>query len=318
MTDVFIHPSADVASQIIGSGSRIWQYAVVLEKARIGKDANICSHCFIENDVVLGDRVTVKCGVQLWDGLRIGSDVFVGPNVTFTNDKHPRSKVPPDQFLTTTIEDHVSIGAGAVVLPGLTVGRGATVGAGAVVTKSVPPNALVVGNPARITHFQSHEISAKVLLEKSSPTQQETVEPQVRGTGVTGTALHQLKRVANQSGALTVGEYERDIPFSAKRYFVVFDVPAGETRGGHAHRDCHQFLICVRGSCRVLLDNGQERATVRLDGPDHGVYMAPGIWSVQFDHSDDAVLLVFASEYYDPDDYIADYDHFLALAGDSH
>ena len=148
-----IHPSADVQSQSIGEGTSVWQYVVILQRARIGRDCNINAHCFIENDVVLGDRVTVKCGVYLWDGLRVADDVFIGPNATFTNDRLPRSKHYPDSFAETVIEQGASIGAAAVILPGLTIGRGAMVGAGAVVTRDVPPRALVVGNPARIVRY---------------------------------------------------------------------------------------------------------------------------------------------------------------------
>lgn len=126
---------------------------VILAQARIGRDCNINAHCFIENDVVLGDRVTVKCGVYLWDGLRVADDVFIGPNATFTNDRLPRSKQYPDSFPQTVIERGASIGAAAVILPGLTIGAGAMVGAGAVVTRDVPARALVVGSPARIVRY---------------------------------------------------------------------------------------------------------------------------------------------------------------------
>lgn len=145
-----IHPSADVQSSVIGEGTNIWQYVVVLPKARIGRDCNICAQVFIENDVVVGDRVTIKNGVQLWDGLRVEDDVFIGPNVTFTNDKFPRSKVYPGAFPNTTVRKGASIGGGAVILPGLTIGEHSMVGAGAVVTRDVPSRAIVVGNPARI------------------------------------------------------------------------------------------------------------------------------------------------------------------------
>lgn len=146
----FIHSMSDVQSTAIGSGSRIWQFVVVLPKARIGKNCNICSHCLIENDVLIGDRVTVKSGVQLWDGIRLEDDVFVGPNVTFTNDIFPRSKHYPEVFPITLIKVGASIGGGATLLPGITIGRHAMIGAGAVVTKSVPDGVVVVGNPARI------------------------------------------------------------------------------------------------------------------------------------------------------------------------
>lgn len=147
--DIFIHPLSDVQCTNIGSGTRIWQFVVILKGAKIGTEANICAQCFIENDVVIGDRVTVKSGVQLWDGLRIGDDVFIGPNVTFTNDLYPKSKVYPERFPLTIVENGVSIGGGAVILPGLTIGEGALIGAGAVVTKSVSPNTTVAGNPAK-------------------------------------------------------------------------------------------------------------------------------------------------------------------------
>ncbi|HET6407013.1 MAG TPA: acyltransferase [Chthoniobacteraceae bacterium] len=144
-----IHPSADVAQCVIGEGTLIWQNVVILAGARIGRDCNICAHVLIEGDVVVGDRVTVKSGVQLWDGLRVADDVFIGPNATFTNDPFPRSRVALDVYPETVIERGASIGAGAVILPGLTIGTGAMVGAGAVVTRDVQPNMLVIGNPAR-------------------------------------------------------------------------------------------------------------------------------------------------------------------------
>jgi acetyltransferase-like isoleucine patch superfamily enzyme len=146
---MFIHPSSDVQSKQIGEGTRVWQYVVILPGAVIGRDGNICSHCFIENKVIVGDRVTVKCGVQLWDGVTLEDDVFVGPNATFTNDLNPRSRNDAAKLLPTLVKKGASIGANATILPGLTIGEGAMVGAGAVVTKDVPPRTLVVGNPAR-------------------------------------------------------------------------------------------------------------------------------------------------------------------------
>ena len=147
---MFIHPSSDVQSKQIGEGTRIWQYVVILPGAVIGRDGNICSHCFIENKVVVGDRVTVKCGVQLWDGVTLEDDVFVGSNATFTNDMKPRSRNAAAQLMPTLVKKGATIGANATILPGLTIGEGAMVGAGAGVTKDVPPGCTVVGNPARI------------------------------------------------------------------------------------------------------------------------------------------------------------------------
>jgi UDP-2-acetamido-3-amino-2,3-dideoxy-glucuronate N-acetyltransferase len=145
----FIHDRALVESDSIGAGTRIWAFAHVLAGAVIGADCNVCDHTYIEGDVVIGDRVTLKSGVFLWDGLRIEDDVFIGPQATFTNDPMPRSR-QPFTLARTTICAGASIGAGAVILPGLTIGERAMVGAGAVVTKDVPPDAVVVGNPARV------------------------------------------------------------------------------------------------------------------------------------------------------------------------
>lgn len=144
-----IHPLSDVQSENIGIGTSIWQFCVILPGAQIGAECNICSHCLIENGVIVGNRVTVKCGVQLWDGLRVEDDVFIGPNVTFTNDMHPRSKQYPDEFPETIIRRGASIGANATILPGIEIGEGAMIGAGSVVTKSVAPGVTVVGNPAK-------------------------------------------------------------------------------------------------------------------------------------------------------------------------
>lgn len=145
-----VHQLADVHSTDIGDDTRIWQFSVVLSGAKIGSRCNLCAHTFVENDVVVGDNVTLKCGVYLWDGMRVGNDVFIGPNVTFCNDKYPKSGVRDERrkLIQTAICDGASIGAGAVVLPGVRIGRNAMVGAGAVVTKDVPDGVTVAGNPA--------------------------------------------------------------------------------------------------------------------------------------------------------------------------
>lgn len=144
-----IHPTAEVQTKDVGEGTYIWQHSVVLSGAKIGSGCNINAHCFVENDVVLGNDVTVKSGVYLWDGLTLEDRVFVGPNVTFTNDMRPRSKQYPDAFLRTVVREGASIGAAAVILPGLTIGKFAMVAAGSVVTRDVPDHTLVVGSPAR-------------------------------------------------------------------------------------------------------------------------------------------------------------------------
>lgn len=311
MTQPFIHALSDVQSQAIGAGTRVWQFVVILPGARIGSDCNICSHCLIESDAVIGDRVTVKSGVQLWDGLRIGDDVFIGPNASFTNDRFPRSRQRPEKFLETVVEQGASIGAGAVVLPGIRIGSNAMVAAGAVVTRSVPPNAIVVGNPAKIVGY----VDADRNRSAAKSVQSLPLEIGAHGTQVAGVFLHRMNRASDIRGSLTVGEFERTVPFPVKRYFMVFDVPSVETRGEHAHRECHQFLICVRGSCSVVADDGKSRQEFLLDRADLGIHLPPMVWGIQYKYSADAVLLVFASHYYDSADYIRDYSEFKRLVG---
>ena len=306
----FVHDKALCESPNIGEGTRIWAFAHVLPGARIGAGCNVCDHVFIENDVSIGDDVTIKCGVQIWDGVTLEDGVFVGPNATFTNDISPRSKVRPGAFLRTTVEHGASVGANATILPGLRIGRNAMVGAGAVVTRSVPPDAIVAGNPARIIGYTG----------ASGHGPGEASEPLVPGSGqavesgLPGVRLLDLPRFSDMRGSLAAIDFEADLPFVPRRSFMVFEVPSEQTRGEHAHRHCHQFLVCIRGSVRVLADNGRSRREFRLDSPGTGLHLPPMIWSTQDRYSSDAMLLVFASDRYDPEEYIRDYGEFIALA----
>jgi UDP-2-acetamido-3-amino-2,3-dideoxy-glucuronate N-acetyltransferase len=303
----FQHPLAVVESSTIGENTRIWAFAHVLPGARIGSDCNICDHVFIENDIVIGDRVTVKCGVQLWDGLDVEDDVFIGPNATFTNDAFPRSKQHQEKLPRTRIAQGASIGANSTILPGLTIGPRSMVGAGAVVTHDVPADAIVTGNPARITGYSG-------IQEKRLPAP--GVAPATPGrasTLVQGVTIHRLPRVDDLRGSLTFGEANLHVPFEVKRYFVVFGVSNQQIRGEHAHRTLHQFLVCVHGSCHVVADDGITRQEFALDQPSVGLHLQPMTWAVQYKYSSDAVLMVLASDSYDAADYIRDYSEFLAL-----
>lgn len=309
-SDVFLHPQSLCESRNIGRGTRIWAFAHVLPGATIGADCNVCDHVFIENDVVVGDRVTIKSGVQLWDGVRVGDDVFLGPNATFSNDKYPRSKQYQDRVERTDIGHGASIGAGAVILPGIRIGSRAMVGAGAVVTHDVPARAVVSGNPARIVGYvdtprlNATSASAAVATSDRAP-----ATPSVRGV-----SLHDLTLVDDLRGQLAAGECLEQIPFEPRRFFVVFDVPGKEVRGENAHRSCQQFLVCLRGRVSIVVDDGRSAAEIELATPRLGLCVRPMVWTAQFKYSADAMLLVLASDHYDAADYIRDYDEFLSLA----
>lgn len=296
--DFFVHPEGICESPNVGARTRVWAFSHVLPGAVIGEDVNINDHVFVENDVVIGDRVTLKSGVQVWDGIRLGDDVFIGPNATFTNDPFPRSKQYPEAFAQTVIEDGASVGGGAVILPGIRVGRRAMIGAGAVVTKNVPPYAIVVGNPARIVGYAETDMATVTTTAVSGAPE-----------GITA-----LRTVSDIRGDLLPIDLPGDLPFVPQRVFFVHGVPSKEVRGEHAHRQCEQFLICISGSVSCIVDDGTTRHEYVLDDPSMGLHMPPMTWGTQYDYSADAVLVVFASRPYEDADYIRDYEEFRALA----
>ncbi len=304
----FKHPNSIVESDKIGDNTRIWAFVHILPGANIGSDCNICDHVFIENNVSIGDRVTIKSGVQLWDGVKIDDDVFIGPNVTFTNDLFPRSKHFLDSPLKTHIKKGASIGANATILPGISIGRHSMIGAGAVVTKDVPPNAIAVGNPAYISGYVSQKPS------KTSPKLDFPNDPTIKtiNSDVDGVAVYFLPFITDMRGSLSFAEYGQFLPFVPKRYFLVFDVANKEIRGEHAHKTLHQFIVCVKGSCSIVVDNGRISQEILLNKPNIGVHLPPMVWGIQYKYTEDAVLLVLASDTYNPDDYIRDYDEFLS------
>lgn len=301
---VFVHPRAIVEEgAILGEDTRVWAFAHILGGARIGNDCNICDNTFIENDVICGDRVTIKCGVYLWDGIRLADDVMVGPNATFTNDKFPRSK-QPFEIAQTWVDEGASIGANATILPGIRIGRRSVVGAGAVVTNNVPPNAIVVGNPARIIGYVD--------------TKRQAVEPVSENldrieSKVDGVLLQQVKHVIDLRGDVVVTELEQDLPFKVKRMFFVYNVPNERVRGEHVHKELHEFIICLSGRVSIVVDDGKIKEEYLLDRPWLGIYLPPRVWRILYKFSQDAVLAVYGSHEYDPTDYIRDYDEFLEM-----
>ncbi|MBS1675755.1 MAG: WxcM-like domain-containing protein [Actinobacteria bacterium] len=310
MADIFVHPQGLCESDRVGDGTRVWAFAHVLPGARVGVECNVCDGVFIEGKAIVGDRVTIKCGVQLWDGVELEDDVFVGPNATFTNDPMPRSRQWLKEYPRTVVRAGASIGANATILPGLEIGQGAMIGAGAVVTRSVPPHAIVVGNPARISGYTE---SLGAEQEDSGHSHPGGATPDSKTLGVDGVHVQRFKEVVDLRGSLTAAEMpDAAIPFKPARWFMVYDVPSREIRGEHAHRVCEQFLICVSGRVSVAVDDGRNRGEVVLDSPSMGIYVPPMVWASEYRYEADAVLLVLASHPYDPDDYIRKYDEFLA------
>lgn len=308
--DAYIHPQAIVEEGAgVGPRTRVWAFAHILPGAVVGADCTICDHVFIENQVVIGDRVTIKSGVQVWDGVTLEDDVFVGPNATFTNDPFPRSRQHLASHPATVVREGASIGANATVLPGLVIGRKAMVGAGAVVTRNVPAGAVVVGNPARIKGYvDTLGISDTVPAREGGPRTASKLQVQ-------GAELIELPEVVDLRGKLTFGQVGAGLPFHPKRYYVVYGVPGPEVRGEHAHRHLEQLLICVHGSCSVIVDDGSLREEVRLSRPTMALHLTKMVWGIQYRFSADAVLVVLASELYDPNDYVREYDAFVALTG---
>jgi len=230
--------------------------------------------------------------------------VIVGRNVLFDG---------PDIKLRKSSR----IDSGALIAGGVEIGQGAWVKAGSVVFSSIPANSICQGNPAIVVGYQSQQtpLSQKIILGSLDLDQYSFTErTRSLKLNVGDAEIRLIKKVDDPRGSLTVGQIPDDIPFAPTRYFVISQVPSKELRGEHAHRTCHQFLVCLSGSCRVLLDDGSSRFQVTLDRAELGLYMPAMIWGTQYSYSPDAVLLVFASHHYDPNDYIHSYAEFLSLA----
>lgn len=307
MSNDDIHLTAIIDSTVaIGVGTRIGAFTKIEAGSTIGCECNIKEQVFIERGVTIGDRVIVHQGVQLWSGFHIEDDVRIGPNATFCNGKFnlpASSNLPPN---ITTIKRGAAIGANTTVLSGLTIHSGAVVGAGAVVTRDVPPKAIVVGNPARIIGY------IDTARQRTPGTENVISFGQRR---VSGVELHELKHVTDMRGDLIVTELEKDLPFMPKRLFFVHDVPSTRARGEHAHRQCHQYLVCLTGNVSVVVDDGEHSEELELNRPWIGLYLPPLVWGIQYKYSPDAMLMVYASHAYDPEDYIRDYDEFLRVVG---
>lgn len=249
---------------------------------------------------VLGTNVEISAGAIISGNCKIGDNCIIGPGAVLD---------PGGDCARIVIEAGARIMASATIAGAVHIARGALVQAGAVVMRDVPPHAVVSGNPAQIIGYTTTVIDSTHVIGEPPPE-----VPGTATTPVRGVTLHRLPKVLDLRGNLTVGEFGRTLPFEAKRYFMVFDVPNAEVRGEHAHRTCHQFLICAHGRCSVVADDGHTRDEFDLDDPSIGLHLPPLTWGIQYKYSRDAVLLVFASEFYDSTEYIRSYEEFLELA----
>ena len=256
------------------------------------------AHVYVYPGSQIDPDVVIDGFTQLWNGLSIKAGARIGSGVIFLKD---------EKYTTSTcIAENVTIGAGCIIGLDITIAQGAILEPGSVVLQNVPAHAIVGGNPAKITGYtQTDDISSDSNVVAST-------NDDVVNIGVNNVTLHRFKLVKDYRGDLSVGEFTKEIPFEPKRYFLVFNVPSEKTRGEHAHHECHQFLICVKGSCSVVADDGVLRREVLLDQPNLGLYLPPLTWGIQYKYSPDAVLLVFASHYYEANDYIRNYEEFLA------
>jgi UDP-2-acetamido-3-amino-2,3-dideoxy-glucuronate N-acetyltransferase len=276
------HSTAIVESHDIGPNTRIAANAHILAGAKIGKNCEIGEGAIIGSNVILEDEVTV------------GPCAVFCRNTTSTGGSQ------------TIVHSGASIGANSTILDGVKIGHKSSIGAGSVVSQNIPQNAIVIGNPAQITGYVNspqHNLSAVTKLEG--------VPGEVYRSKVSGVSVLRLPTVPDLRGRLSFGEFDNHIPFAAKRFFLIYDVPSKELRGEHAHLINHQFLICIQGSVNALVDDGNEREEFVLDSPNIGIHIPPLVWGTQYKYSPGSMLLVFASHVYRAEDYIRDYQEFI-------
>jgi UDP-2-acetamido-3-amino-2,3-dideoxy-glucuronate N-acetyltransferase len=270
-----IHPTALCQSAKIAPGATIGPYCVIERGAVVEDGAVITSHAFVGENSRIGSKSLIGAGARIGAGCILDRDVTVGANAV--------------------IADNVHLHISASVTPGTKV------------TNAVPPYAIVSGVEGTITGYV--DAASDALPNVAAPTHEGSRESRVRGVG-----LYEMREFPDLRGALLVGEFGTELPFVPVRYFLVYDVLSERTRGEHAHKTCHQFLTCIQGACSVLADDGTNRQEFRLDRRNIGVHLPPMTWGVQYKYTRDAVLLVFASTHYDPDDYIRDYAEFSKMA----
>lgn len=307
MTKLHAFPT-DPPTYVAGTDVRVRPTAVIGEGMRFGNDCDVGSYAVVGPGATLGHRVGVGSGSSIAPGMTIDDNVRIGAGACFDGgDGHGASRATHGRVARGS-----AIGAGAVVGHGVDVGPLSRVQPGAVVVRSVPANAIVEGNPARIVGYVNGMRRSPDFVTTTAAAPSNSYAKIT--TGVRGVTVHRFPKFADLRGSLTVGLFDSQIPFAPRRFFFVYGVPSAEARGEHAHRECHQFLICTHGSFAVVVDDGFRSEEIALDDCGVGLYMPPLTWGVQYKYSADAVLLVLASHEYDAADYIRDYESFLVEA----
>lgn len=272
-----------------------------------GASLTVGPGALIPNDLVHGRSCSVGEHSFVQAGVTLEDDVWIGPRATVLS---PSGTPELGQPASLLVRAGAEIGAAAVVCGPSVIERGAKVRPGAVVTSDVPPYAIVEGNPAYLVGY----VSQLGGPTQEGPVSQVHIPPQAGPLMLaSGARVIRFPEYADLRGLLTFAEVDGLLPFEVRRFFLVYDVPSREVRGEHAHRNLHQLLIAVKGTVSVLTDNGTHRDQIQLDGPTVGLHIPPMVWGAQFRHSPNAVLLVLASDRYDADDYIREYEDFLGL-----
>lgn len=306
LPNVLMHHLAICETDSIGERTTVGAFSRLHAGASVGPDCVIGDHVVIERNATLGARVRIDAAAFIGATTEIEHDVHVGPGATIGS--------AAGSGLPTRIGSGAVIGANATIADHIEVGAYACIEPASVVTRNVPPRAIVRGALAQITGYVGAEHPGRKTPMQASQTAKAAPLANVRRV-----TLHEFPAIADMRGSLTVGNFkEGEVPFTPQRYFLVHAVPGREIRGEHAHRECQQFLICVHGSCAVVVDDGQAVEEVELTTPSRGLYLPPMTWGVQYKFTSDAALLVFASLPYDPADYIRDYETFCKEARSAH
>jgi len=298
-----ISPEARCESSSVGAGTTIGPFAVIPRDCTIGANCVIREHVTIGQGVTVGDGVTIGSGGRVGSGATIGSSSSIGPNAILADATEGVSGV--------VLAEGAVVGAGSFVASGVRLELNCEVRPGSVVDSTVPPNAIVEGNPALIVAYSDSPTRAMRLISAAAALR--SSGQRTTPIDVDGAALWALRHVRDLRGSLVPIELASDLPFVPLRQFFVLGVPGDKVRGEHAHRLCDQFLIAAHGALSVVIDNGSTACEVRLDDPAAGLYVPAGLWLVQYKFTRDAVLAVFASRPYESDDYIRDYPTFLSF-----